>query len=84
MSKTKFDLQIVDIVRKKRLEIGYSQEQLANLLGVSNGFIGKVESSKFSSKYNLNHINKLANIFQCSPRELIPDYSTYEKQKSDN
>lgn len=84
MSKTKFDLQIVDIVRKKRLELGYSQEQLANMLGVSNGFIGKVESNKFSSKYNLNHINKLSNILQCSPRDLLPNNSTYEKQESNS
>ncbi|MBL8003524.1 MAG: helix-turn-helix transcriptional regulator [Candidatus Kapabacteria bacterium] len=78
MSKTKFDLLIVDIVRQKRLESGYSQEQLAHFLGVSNGFIGKVESNKFSSKYNLNHINKLANIFNCSPKDFLPNYSTYE------
>jgi hypothetical protein len=32
----------------------------------------KFESPKKAAKYNLNHINKLAKIFNCSPQDFLP------------
>ena len=49
-----------------------SQSELAFRLGVSEGFIGQVESAKYSAKYNLNHVDKLAEIFKCSPQDFMP------------
>nr|WP_262897882.1 MULTISPECIES: helix-turn-helix transcriptional regulator [unclassified Pedobacter] len=51
----------------------YSQSELAFRLGVSNGFVGQVESLRSPSKYNLDHIDKLAEIFDCSPKDFMPD-----------
>lgn len=42
------------------------------MLDVSFGFIGNIENPKYSAKYNLNHINKLAFIFECSPKDFLP------------
>ncbi len=64
---------VVDVVKKKRAEKGYSQKDLAYELDKSFGFIGDVENPKERAKYNLNHINELAKIFKCSPREFLPD-----------
>jgi len=66
--KTKLDFYIINKVKEKRLTKGYSQARLANDLGVSYGFIGKVESPKYSAKYNIKHLNKVAEIFNCSPK----------------
>ena len=63
---------VIDAVKKKRLEKGYSQKELAYLLDKSIGFLGDIESAKGRAKYNLNHINELAKIFECSPQDFLP------------
>ena len=50
-----------------------SQSELAVKLDVSNGFIGQAESSRSPTKYNLNHLNRLAVIFGCSLKDFMPD-----------
>jgi transcriptional regulator with XRE-family HTH domain len=52
-----------------------SQAELSFRIGVSSGFIGKVESFKYDSKYNLNHINKIAKALRISPKDLLPKES---------
>lgn len=46
---------------------------LAYGIGVSKGFIGMAESPKSPSKYNLNHLNKIAKFLGCSPRDFLPE-----------
>lgn len=50
-----------------------SQSELATRLEVFNGFIGQVESSKYPTKYNLNHLNQIAMIFNCSVKDFMPE-----------
>lgn len=64
---------VIDTVRRMRMEKGYSQKDLAYMMDLSIGFIGDVESYKERAKYNLHHINKLAEIFECSPKDFLPD-----------
>jgi transcriptional regulator with XRE-family HTH domain len=71
--KTSFDKHIILKIKEKRIEKGLSQSELANKLGVSAGFIGKIESFNTTSKYNLHHLNKLSVIFNCSPRDFLPN-----------
>lgn len=70
--KSKIDLYVINKVKEKRLEKEMSQLSLANELEVSVGFIGQVESPKFATRYNFQHINKLAKILQCSPQDFLP------------
>lgn len=72
-SHTPIEQYLIDKVKTKRIEKGYSQKELAYMLDVSVGFIGNVENPNYRAKYNLNHINELAKIFQCSPKEFLPD-----------
>lgn len=69
---TSIEQYVINIVRQKREETGFTQADLAEVLNVSPGFIGKVESSKYTSKYNLNHINILSRFFKCSPQSFLP------------
>lgn len=64
---------VVDVVKKKRLEKEWSQKDLAYEMEKSIGFIGDIENPKERAKYNLNHINDLAKVFKCSPREFLPE-----------
>jgi len=64
---------VVDTVRRMRLEKKISQKELAYSLNLSIGFIGDIESHKSRAKYNLAHINKLAELFECSPKDFLPE-----------
>lgn len=58
-----------------RIKANLSQAELAIKLDLSVGFLGHIESPKKPAKYNLNHINKLAKIFNCSPQAFLPEKS---------
>ncbi len=64
---------VIDVVKRKREEKGWSQKELAYRIDLSLGFIGDVENPKYRAKYNLNHINELAKAFECSPKEFLPE-----------
>lgn len=70
---TQIEIYVIDKVKDLRVENKMSQADLAFKLGVSSGFIGKIESKKFNSKYNLNHINKISKIFNISPQIFLPE-----------
>ncbi|WP_300099027.1 helix-turn-helix transcriptional regulator [uncultured Alistipes sp.] len=56
-----------------RIAKDVTQADLAFEIGVSDGFISQVESPKSPSKYNLNHLNKIARYLNCSPRDFLPE-----------
>ena len=66
---------IIDRVREKRLAIGMSQEKLSIALDFeSQGYISKIESSSgsYDDHYNIDHLNEIAKIFKCSPKDFFP------------
>ena len=71
-SKTisKFDEAVIDIIAEKRRFMNMSQSEFAFALGTTPGFIGQIEAKK--RKYNINHLNKIARVFKCSPCDLLP------------
>ena len=71
--KTAFDNYVIEAVRKERMAQKVSQAMLAYGIGVSHGYIGQVESPKYRTKYNLNHINEIAIFLGCSPRKFLPE-----------
>jgi transcriptional regulator with XRE-family HTH domain len=70
--KSKIDQHVINKVREMRISQNISQADLANELGMSVGFIGKVESSKYPSHYNVKHLNQLAKVLGCSPQDFLP------------
>lgn len=71
--KAPIELFVIKQVRKKRKAFKYTQAELSDRLGASNGFVGQVESKKCPQKYNLLHLNALAKIFDCSIRDFFPE-----------
>jgi len=70
---TKIEQYVIDKVRSERIKNNISQLNLANHLDVSPGFISSVESQKGKAKYNINHINEFAKLFNCSPKDFLPN-----------
>jgi transcriptional regulator with XRE-family HTH domain len=71
--KSELEMFVINKVREKRLEKNLSQAYIANEINVAIGFIGHVESPKYRAKYNLNHLNKLAKVFNCAIKDFLPD-----------
>lgn len=71
--KTNFEIYIIERVKQIRKEKGFSQIDLAEGISVSPGFIGKIESSNTSAKYNLHHINLISIFLNINPKTLFPD-----------
>lgn len=71
--KSMIDLYVANRVKLLRKEIKMSQLTLAHDIGVSHAFIGQVEDPKHKSRYNLIHLNKLAKVLKCSPKDFLPD-----------
>jgi len=64
---------VIDRVRERRQALKISQAALAQLMDVSEGFIGNVENPNYPEKYNLKHLNDLARILKCSPKDFMPN-----------
>ena len=71
--KTKIDWFIVSRVKEMRSLHKLEQDDIAIHLNVSAGFIGQIESPNFRAKYNTQHINELAKLFKCSPKDFWPE-----------
>jgi transcriptional regulator with XRE-family HTH domain len=79
MSKiSKIEQYAIDKVREKRIAAGLSQEMLSLKMELNSKFVGNVESVKRTTKYNLNHLNKIAQILGCSIREFFPEMTIEE------
>ncbi|WP_093113027.1 helix-turn-helix domain-containing protein [Salinimicrobium catena] len=70
---SEIELYVINEVKKRRLEKGISQSSLSCKMDMSNSFVSHVESLKRRAKYNLNHLNKLAEILECSPKDFWPE-----------
>jgi len=71
--KSRIDFFIISQIKKMRDKEGITQEDIAVHLNLSTGFIGHIESPNFRAKYNIQHLNELAKLFKCSPRDFLPD-----------
>lgn len=73
MSKTAIELEIIELIRKKRKSNKLSQAKIAKILNVTPGYIGQIEVKDSPSMYSYSQLNQLAIYFDCSPREFIPE-----------
>jgi transcriptional regulator with XRE-family HTH domain len=64
---------VINTIREMRINKGISQRSLAYQLNVSEGFIGNIENPNYRAKYNLNHLNEIAIILGCSPKDFLPE-----------
>ena len=71
--KSRIDWYITCQIRELRIQKGLSQEDISLHLNISTGFIGHIESPNFRAKYNTIHLNELAKLLQCSPKEFWPE-----------
>ena len=69
---TPIDQYVIDSVRMLRDDKNLRHQDIASIIGVSREFIKDVENLNKRAKYNIRHINALADYFDMSPRDFLP------------
>jgi transcriptional regulator with XRE-family HTH domain len=70
---TEIEIYIIERVKEIREVQGMTQMDLSLRLGKGVGFIGDIEAPSKTAKYNIKHLNDLAKIFGCSPKDFWPE-----------
>ena len=70
---TEIELYIINKVKVMRTDLGLSQLELSQRLEMNDSFVSHVESNTKRAKYNVKHLNELAKVFNCSPKEFLPE-----------
>jgi len=70
--KSKIEWEIVKLVKEKRTSLKISQAKIADLFGVTPGYIGQVEMELSGSMYTYDQLNKLAKYLGCSLKDFMP------------
>lgn len=70
--KSQIELYIVREILTRRKKHKYSQQYIADCLNVSRSFIKNIENLNDSTAYNIDHLNELAKVFECSPKDFWP------------
>ena len=71
--KSAIELYIVLKVKEQRKKRKMSQRYLADCLNVSQSFIRNIENENDDTAYNIDHLNEIAKIFDCSIRDFFPE-----------
>lgn len=64
VTKSEYQIMVINRVKKLRVERNVSQQQLAAVLDATNGTIGNIESLKYANKYTLKQLNQIAKHFE--------------------
>jgi transcriptional regulator with XRE-family HTH domain len=71
--KSAIELYIVQKVKEQRKKRKMSQRYLADCLNVSQSFIRNIENENDDTAYNIDHLNEIGKIFDCSIRDFFPE-----------
>ncbi len=63
---------VIDYVIKLRNDRSLTQQDIADIIGISRSYIKDIENPQSIAKYNLKHINALADYFNISPASFLP------------
>lgn len=74
-SLTEIERYVISKVREMRESQGVTQEQLSLSISKNITFISQVEARSKKTKYNVNHLNEIAKVLDCSPKDFWPERS---------
>lgn len=71
--KSEIELYTARKVKERRLKLKISQRYLADCLNINQRYISKIENPKYPEAYNVDHLNDIAVILECSTRDFFPE-----------
>ena len=72
MEKKKSVIRIGELLRKTRKSLGYTQEEVAEMLDLASRYISDIERNK--TKGSVDTLVKLCNIYHITPTYILQDY----------
>jgi transcriptional regulator with XRE-family HTH domain len=70
---SEFDFHIMENIREQRIKASMDQVELAQKLGVSEGYVGNIENPKHSAKVNTRMLARIASALNLkSYTDLLP------------
>lgn len=80
---TPIEWHVIKFVVQYRNKNNITQQDIADILQVSREYIRDIENPKRRAKYNMTHVNALADHFNLSPRDFFPAKAFPHRYKSD-
>ncbi len=77
MKKSEYQLEIIFKIKQEREARGLGQKNIADILGISEGHIGNIESHKFPHKYTLKQLDTLCKYFKMPTEQLFISDDAY-------
>lgn len=78
------DQYVIDFVLQLRIDKNQTQQDIASILQVSRSFIKDVENSNNRAKYNLTHVNALADYYGMKPGDFLPEVAIPVDKKTES
>lgn len=77
--KSDYQNYIIHRIRTLREERGYTQGKIANVIGISNGQMGNIESPKTAHKYTIAQIQQICKEFNVPIEQLFLEDEDFAK-----
>ncbi len=71
--KSQIEIYTMQKVKERRLQLEISQRYLADYLNIHHSYVSLVEDMDSDAAYNLDHLNEIAIVLECSVKDFIPD-----------
>ena len=78
IEKKKNSITIGSILRKTRKSLGYTQEEVAEMLDLASRYVSDIERDK--TKGSIDTLVKLCNIYHITPTFVLQDYLTLTEE----
>lgn len=72
LEKKKSNIKIGDTLKRTRKSLGYTQEEVAEMLDLAPRYISDIERNK--TKGSIDTLVKLCNIYHITPTYVLQDY----------
>lgn len=72
LENKKSQIRIGDLLRRTRKSLGYTQEEVAEMLDLATRYISDIERDK--TKGSVDTLVKLCNIYHITPTYVLQDY----------
>lgn len=79
--KTEYQQSIISKIRRFREERGHSQKYIADLIEISYGQMGNIESPKAKNKYTLAQIHQICKDFNIPIEQVFIEDEEFESGK---
>ena len=70
-NKTDYQLQVINRIKALRQQHNISQKGIADMLDISSGEVGNIESLKYKNKYTLPQLIKISKAFKVPIASLL-------------